>query len=41
MREKGRVVLGYIGTSVKTLTPEIADAMKLKGQQTGALVGEV
>src|SRR5215469_4180237 len=41
LREKGRVVRGYIGTSVQTLTPEIAEAMKLKGQQTGALVGEV
>src|ERR1041385_6668545 len=39
LREKGRVVRGYIGTSVQTLTPEIADAMKLKGQQTGALGG--
>jgi serine protease Do len=41
LRDKGRVVRGYIGTSVQTLTPEIADAMKLKGQLTGALVGEV
>lgn len=41
LRDKGRVVRGYIGTSVQTLTPEIADAMKLKGQPTGALVGEV
>src|SRR5215470_513790 len=41
LREKGRVVRGYIGTSVQSLTPEIADAMKLKGQLTGALVGEV
>src|SRR4029450_13922893 len=41
LRGKGRVVRGYIGTSVQTLTPEIADAMKLKGQQTGALVCEV
>jgi serine protease Do len=41
LRGKGRVVRGYIGTSVQTLTPEIADAMKLKGKQTGALVGEV
>jgi serine protease Do len=41
LREKGRVVRGYIGTSVQTLTPEIADAMKLKGPPTGALVGEV
>jgi serine protease Do len=41
LRDKGRVVRGYIGTAVQTLTPEIADAMKLKGQPTGALVGEV
>jgi serine protease Do len=41
LRDKGRVVRGYIGTSVQVLTPEIADAMKLKGQPTGALVGEV
>jgi serine protease Do len=41
LRDKGRVVRGYIGTSVQTLTPEIAAAMKLKEQQTGALVGEV
>jgi len=41
LREKGRVVRGYIGTSVQTLTPELAEAMKLKGQATGALIGEV
>src|SRR5215813_6800213 len=41
LREKGRVVRGYIGASVQPLTPELADAMKLKGQPTGALVGEV
>ncbi len=41
LRDKGRVVRGYIGTSVQTLTPEIADAMKLNGPLSGALVGEV
>jgi serine protease Do len=41
LRDKGRVVREYIGTSVQSLTPEIADAMKLKGQPTGALVAEV
>src|SRR5205823_3547080 len=41
LREKGRVVRGYIGASVQTLTPELAEAMKLKGPLTGALVGEV
>src|SRR5213079_3062539 len=41
LREKGRVIRGYIGATVQTLTPDLADAMKLKGQSTGALVGEV
>jgi serine protease Do len=41
LREKGRVVRGYIGATVQTLTPELADAIKLKGQPAGALVGEV
>jgi serine protease Do len=41
LRDKGRVVRGYIGASVQTLTPELAEAMKLKGQLSGALVGEV
>jgi len=41
LRDKGRVVRGYIGASVQTLTPELAEAMKLKEQPTGALVGEV
>jgi serine protease Do len=41
LREKGRVVRGYIGASVQTLTPELAEAMKLKGQLAGALVSEV
>jgi serine protease Do len=41
LREKGRVIRGYIGAAVQTLTPELADAMKLKGQPTGALVSDV
>jgi serine protease Do len=41
LREKGRVIRGYIGTVVQTLTPELATAMKLKGEVSGALVGEV
>jgi serine protease Do len=41
LREKGRVIRGYIGVSVQTLTPDLADAMKFKGEATGALVGEV
>jgi serine protease Do len=41
LREKGRVVRGYIGAAVQPLTPELAEAMKLKGQPSGALVAEV
>src|SRR5205807_1956614 len=41
LREKGRVVRGYIGASVHTVTPELTEAMKFKGQTTGALVGEL
>ena len=41
LRQNGRVVRGYMGAAVQTLTPELADAMKLKGDATGALVGEV
>jgi serine protease Do len=41
LRKKGRVVRGYIGASVQTLTPELAEAMKLKREPSGALVGEV
>jgi serine protease Do len=41
LRDKGRVVRGYIGAAVQALTPELAEAMKLKGQPTGALVSEV
>src|SRR5438094_758582 len=41
LREKGRVIRGYIGASVQTLTPELAEAMKLKGEPSGALVGDV
>src|SRR5947207_1046258 len=37
LRDKGRVVRGYIGASVQTLTPELTEAMKLKGKPTGAL----
>src|SRR5438067_10746414 len=40
-REKGRVVRGYIGASVQTLTRELAEAMKLKGEPRGALVDQV
>jgi serine protease Do len=41
LRQKGRVIRGYIGVSVQTLTPDLAEAMKLKGEIAGALVGEV
>lgn len=41
LREKGRVIRGYIGTVVQTLTPELAEAFKLKSEVSGALVGEV
>src|SRR5438094_10617190 len=41
LREKGRVVRGYIGASVQTLTPELAEARKTKGETTGGLVGDV
>lgn len=41
LREKGRVIRGYIGVTVQTLTPDLAEAMKLKGGITGALVGQV
>jgi serine protease Do len=41
LREKGRVIRGYIGVTVQTLTPDLTEAMKLKGGVTGALVGQV
>src|SRR5439155_15477610 len=41
LREKGRVIRGYIGTAVQTLTPELAEAFKLKGEVSGAVVGEL
>jgi serine protease Do len=41
LREKGRVIRGYIGVTVQTLTPDLAEAMKLKAGVTGALVGQV
>jgi serine protease Do len=41
LREYGRVIRGYIGTTVQTLTPDLADALKLPESTNGALVGEV
>src|SRR5438094_4149333 len=40
LREKGRIVRASMGIAVQTLTPELAEALKLK-EDTGALIGEV
>jgi serine protease Do len=40
LKDKGKVVRGYLGTSVQKITPEIADSLGLK-QQRGALVADV
>jgi len=40
LRDTGKVVRGYLGTSVQKLTPEIAESLGLK-QARGALVAEV
>jgi len=40
LRDKGRVVRGYLGTTVQKITPEIADSLGLK-QSGGALVADV
>ena len=40
LRDKGKVVRGFIGTSIQKVTPEIADSLGLK-QTRGALVSEV
>jgi serine protease Do len=40
LKDKGRVVRGYLGTSVQKITPEIANSLGLK-QQRGALVADV
>ena len=40
LRDKGKVVRGYLGTTVQKITPEIADSLGLK-QTRGALVAEV
>jgi serine protease Do len=39
LRDKGKVVRGYLGTAIQKLTPEIADALELS-QTEGALVTE-
>ncbi len=40
LKEKGKVTRGWIGVSVQAVTPEIAQALGVKGPQ-GALVSEV
>ena len=40
IREKGEVVRGWLGVAIQKLTPEMADSMKLGGQE-GALVSQV
>jgi serine protease Do len=40
LKDKGKVVRGYLGTTVQKVTPEIADSLGLK-QSKGALVAEV
>ena len=40
LKDKGRVVRGYLGTTVQKVTPEIADSLGLK-QNAGALVADV
>jgi serine protease Do len=40
LREKGKVTRGWIGVSIQSITPELAQAMGLK-EQKGALVSEV
>jgi len=40
LKEKGKVTRGWIGVSIQSLTPEIAQSFKLK-EPTGALVADV
>jgi len=40
LKEKGKVVRGYIGVSIQTVTPELAKSFGLKDTR-GALVGDV
>ncbi len=40
IREKGRVIRGYLGALVQPMTPELAEAFRLK-EPIGALVGDV
>jgi len=40
LKDKGKVIRGYIGLSIQEITPQLAQAMKLKSNK-GALVGDV
>ena len=40
LKDKGKVVRGYLGTTVQKITPEIADSLGLR-ESRGALVAEV
>ncbi len=40
LKEKGRVIRGWIGVSIQTITPEMTESFKLK-EPKGALVGDV
>ena len=40
IKEKGRVIRGYLGALVQTVTPELAEAFQLK-ESTGALIGDI
>jgi len=40
IRKNGRVIRGYLGTVIQPVTPELAEAFKLK-ETTGALVSDV
>lgn len=40
IREKGRVIRGYLGTVVQAVTPQLAEAFHIK-EPTGALVSDV
>lgn len=40
LKEKGKVIRGWIGVSIQSITPEMAESFKLK-EPKGALVGDV
>jgi serine protease Do len=40
LKEKGKVIRGWIGVSIQTITPEMAESFRLK-EPKGALVGDV